>query len=191
LHGRSGRTASRNSDGKGSVFFKTDETHIRSLTIDAKGNLIVGTEPGGLVLRVTPAGDGFVLYQMPKREVTAVAQAPDGAIYCRLRGETGSSPGAAAAAGPDAAVPRPAPGRATVGGGAGRRGNPAPPPPSTPQPAWQAAARWYRIDADGAPRRVWGHAQDVVYADRFRCHGRAILGAGNKGNIYRIESPTM
>ena len=35
------------------------------MTVDAGGNLIVGTEPGGLVMRVSPAGDGFVLYQCP------------------------------------------------------------------------------------------------------------------------------
>jgi hypothetical protein len=49
----------------------------------------------------------------------------------------------------------------------------------------------YRIDPDGAPRRVWGHAQDVVYAIAFDAAGRALLGAGNKGNVYRIESPAM
>ena len=50
-------------DGKGSVFFRTEETHARSLAIDAKDNVIVGTEPGGLILRISPAGDGFVLHQ--------------------------------------------------------------------------------------------------------------------------------
>ena len=77
-------------DGKGSVFFKSDETHVRSMAIDSKDNLIVGTEPGGLVIRVSPAGEGFVLYQMAKKEVTAVAVAPDGAIYAAAVGiETG------------------------------------------------------------------------------------------------------
>ena len=56
------------------------------MAIDASDNLIVGTDPGGLVLRVSPAGEGFVLYQMPKREVTAVAVAPDGAIYAAAVG---------------------------------------------------------------------------------------------------------
>ena len=40
----------------------------------------------------------------------------------------------------------------------------------------------YRIDPDGNPRRVWSHAQDVVYAIAFDAAGRALLGAGNKGN---------
>ncbi len=67
--------------GVGSVFFKTEETHARSLAIDAQDNLIVGTEPSGLILRVSPLGQGFVVYQSPKREITAVAVTPDGAIY--------------------------------------------------------------------------------------------------------------
>ena len=91
-------------DGKGKVFFKSDETHVRSMAIDAKGNLIVGTEPGGLVLRVSPAGEGFVLYQMPKREVTAVAAAPDGAIYAAAVGNRQPTP--SSPSGPGAHTPR-------------------------------------------------------------------------------------
>jgi hypothetical protein len=49
----------------------------------------------------------------------------------------------------------------------------------------------YRIDPDGAPRRIWGNAQEVVYAIAFDAAGRALLGAGNKGSVYRIESPAM
>jgi hypothetical protein len=49
----------------------------------------------------------------------------------------------------------------------------------------------YRIDPGGNPLRVWTNSQDVVYAIAFDAAGRAILGAGNKGNVYRIESPTM
>src|ERR1039457_3714617 len=66
-------------DGKGRVFFKSDETHVRSMTIDASDNAIVGTDPGGLVVRVSAAGEGFVLYQTPKREVTAGGGARGGA----------------------------------------------------------------------------------------------------------------
>jgi sugar lactone lactonase YvrE len=177
-------------DGKGTVFFKTDETHVRSLAIDAKGNLILGTEPGGLVLRVTPAGEGFVLYQMPKREVTAVAQAPDGAIYAAAVGTRQST---SAPAPPPPALPVPAPGQVVVTVGAGGAGArpPGPPPPSTVLAGVAGGSEVYRLDPDGAPRRVWEHAQDVVYAIAFDATGRALLGTGNKGNVYRIESPTM
>jgi sugar lactone lactonase YvrE len=178
-------------DGKGTVFFKTEETHVRSLAIDTKGNLILGTEPGGLVLRVTPAGEGFVLYQMPKREVTAVAQAPDGAIYAAAVGNRQSTPALAPPPAPPA-PPAPAQVTVTVGPGAAAARQPAPaPPPSTAPAGVAGGSEVYRIDPDGAPRRVWGHAQDVVYAIAFDAAGRALLGAGNKGNVYRIESPAM
>jgi hypothetical protein len=179
-------------DGKGSVFFKTDETHVRSLAIDAKGNLILGTEPGGLVLRVTPAGEGFVLYQMPKREVTAVAPAPDGAIYAAAVGTRQPTPAPPPQPPPAPPAPTPAQVVVTVGPGAAAARPPAPTPPLSTAPAGVAGgSEVYRIDPDGAPRRVWGHAQDVVYAIAFDATGRALLGAGNKGSVYRIESPTM
>ena len=178
-------------DGKGAVFFKAEETHVRSLAIDGKSNLILGTEPGGLVLRVSPSGEGFVLYQMPKREVTAVAQAPDGAIYAAAVGNRQSTPALAPPPAPPA-PPAPAQVTVTVGPGAAAARQPAPaPPPSTAPAGVAGGSEVYRIDPDGAPRRVWGHAQDVVYAIAFDAAGRALLGAGNKGNVYRIESPAM
>src|SRR5271163_3896282 len=90
--------------GQGAVFFKTEETHARSLAIDAHDNLIVGTEPGGLILRISPAGQGFVLYQAPKREITAVAVTPDGAIYAS---GVGNKTAVAQAAPPPAPTPSP------------------------------------------------------------------------------------
>ena len=46
----------------------------------------------------------------------------------------------------------------------------------------------YRIGTDNYPQRVWSHPQDIVYAIGFDAQGRAIVGTGNKGNIYRIDS---
>lgn len=176
-------------DGKGKVFFQSEETHVRSMTMDAKGDLIVGTEPGGLVLRVSPAGEGFVLYQMPKKEVTAVAVAPDGSIYAAGVGnkQSGGAP----------PLPQPAPQPVTVQVTA--PGSPAPatarqaatPPPSLGAAGVVGGSEVWRIEPDGNPRRVWSNGQDVVYAVAFDPAGHALLGAGNKGNLYRIESPNL
>jgi sugar lactone lactonase YvrE len=180
-------------DGKGRVLFKSDETHVRSMTIDAGGNAIVGTEPGGLVIRVSPAGEGFVLYQTPKREVTAVAVAPGGAIYAAAVGAKQAplptpAPALAAPAAAVATVTVNAPG--TAAPAVARL--PAPPPVSLGAPAGvSGGSEVYRIEPNGNPRRVWSHAQDVVYAIAFDGAGRAVLGTGNKGNVYRIESPTL
>jgi hypothetical protein len=172
--------------GKGAVFFKTDETHARSLAIDARGNLIVGTEPGGLVLRISPEAEGFVLYQAAKREVTAVAVAADGTVYAAASGaRTTAQPLMIAPAPPPAPAPAP-PAQAAA------RGSAAPPPTFAPGAASLAGgSEVYRIEADGFPRKLWSHPQEIVYALAIDRAGRAIAGTGNKGNIYRLDSELL
>ena len=46
------RSSSSTPDGKGQLFYQSQERHARSLAFDSKGNLLIGTEPDGLVLRV-------------------------------------------------------------------------------------------------------------------------------------------
>jgi hypothetical protein len=171
--------------GAGSVFFKTEETHARSLAIDTSGNLIVGTDPDGLILRVTPAGEGFVLYQTPKREITSVAVAPDGAIYAAGVGnkQSGSAPMPAPAPAPVRGDPPP-PGGVTITAAP----RPSAPPTLATAPAITGGSEIYRIQADGYPRKVWSHAQDIVYALSFDSKGRAMVGTGNHGTIYRLDS---
>jgi sugar lactone lactonase YvrE len=177
-------------DGRGSVFFKTEETHARSLAIDAHDNLIVGTEPGGLILRVSPAAQGFVLYQAPKREITAVAVAKDGAIYAAGVGnKTAVLPTPAPA-------PQPTPATIAISSSAPTMGvNPqrAAPPPTfaTGAPAISGGSEVYRINADGSPRKSWSNAQDIVYAIGFDRDGRPLLGTGNRGKIYRLDSDVI
>jgi hypothetical protein len=186
-------------DGKGKVFFKTDETHVRSMVVDANDNLIIGTDPGGLVMRISTgastqgpnqgAAQGFVLYQMSKPEVTAVAVARDGAIYAAAVGTKSPSMSAsvpAPASAPPATVTVNAPGAATP-----PAARPAPPPPpslGTPSGV-NGGSEVYRIEANGNPMKVWSNSQDVVYAIAFDGQGRAVLAAGNHGNVYRVESP--
>jgi sugar lactone lactonase YvrE len=163
--------------GAGSVFFKTEETHARSMAIDANGNLIVGTDPSGLILRITPAGEGFVLYQAPKREITAVAAAPDGTIYASGVGNKQAPVLAPAPLQIAPPAPNPAAARA-----------PAPPTLTGPAPAITGGSEIYRIQTDGYPRKIWSHAQDLVYALAFDGRGRVIAGTGNHGDIYRLET---
>src|ERR1700719_3414516 len=87
-------------DGKSELFYASDEAHIRVLAFDTHNDLLAGTEPSGRILRVTrssnkntrkdkdaAAAEGFVLYETAKREVTALAVAPDGKIYAAAIGE--------------------------------------------------------------------------------------------------------
>lgn len=180
-------------DGKGSVFFRTEETHARSLAIDSDDNVIAGTEPGGLVLRISPAGEGFVVYQAPKREITAIAVAKDGTIYAAGVGTKSEllSPAerpaltltAPPAPGPSAGSR--GPGSATVTVQAAKISPP--PPPARPTDV-SGGSELYRIESDNYPRKIWSHAQDIVYAIAFDAQARPVIGTGNRGNIYRLES---
>src|SRR2546430_708000 len=64
-----------------SLFFKSDEVHIRVLALDPKRNLIAGSDGSGLVYRIAPNGEAFVLYSAPKKEITALAIDGAGNIY--------------------------------------------------------------------------------------------------------------
>ncbi|HYL34988.1 MAG TPA: hypothetical protein VEV17_03625 [Bryobacteraceae bacterium] len=176
-------------EGAGRLFFKTEETHARSLALDAHDNLIVGTEPSGLILRVSPSGQGFVLYQAPKREITAVAVAKSGAIYAA---GTGNKTGAVPLTPAPAQVPSPSPVPATAGNVVVLA--PAAPrtaPPSPLVPASLGGSDVYRINPDGSPRKAWSNPQDIVYAITFDRDGKPILGTGNRGKIYRLDTDAI
>jgi outer membrane protein assembly factor BamB len=174
--------------GAGSVFFRTEEAHARSMVVDAADDLIVGTEPSGLIMRITPGAQGFVLYQAPKREITAVAVGTDGAIYAAGAGNRTATPVAAPAS--VGAPPVPAP-QTPAPQGTVQIVGPSPIPVPLPMLSSQAVAggsEIYRIQSDGYPRRIWSHAQDLIYALTFDAQGRLLAGTGNHGNLYRIDS---
>jgi len=175
-------------DGNGSKFFETNETHARSLILAKSGNLIAGTEPSGLVIRVTPEGKGFVLYQTDKREVTALAER-DGVIYATA---VGSKPASVAVASPTPVPASPPASSGPVGStihiGAA--------PPSTPtlsavNATITGGSSLYRIQKDGFTEQIWKSATDLAYAIAVDASGRPLVGTGNKGIIYRIDSDQL
>ena len=179
--------------GEHSLFFKSDETHIRALTLDSKGNLIAGTDGSGLVYRISPAGEGFVLYSAPKKEITALALDREGNIYAAGVGEKRPGGGSTTAPGTSMLItmgPNPA---ATPGSQApGIVSTPIPPPiVSFPVPGGGAAggSDVYRIAADGSPVRIWTSRDDIVYSLVFDSHGRLLAGTGNRGHVFAINGP--
>jgi hypothetical protein len=179
-------------DGHGSVFFRTEETHARSMAVDANDNLIVGTEPGGLIMRISPAGEGFVLYQAGKREVTAVSVAKNGIIYAAAVGSKPTlernpplSPGQFPSSIPIPPLPTTTSGvRLTTSGGSGSPASIS----SSSGSGVSGGSEVYRIEKDNYARKVWSNAQDIAYAIGFDADGRPVVGTGNKGKVYRIDS---
>src|ERR1035437_9713002 len=175
-------------NGQHSLFFKSDEVHIRVLALDSKGNLIAGSDGSGLVYRIAPKGEAFVLYSAPKKEITALAIDGAGNIYAAAAGEKR----------PDATIPQmgitlasPAQNPQAPGGNITIPAAPAAPAITPPFPAPGAGASGgseiYRSAPDGAPSRLWTSHEDLVYALGFDRHGRLIAGTGNRGHIFAIN----
>jgi WD40 repeat protein len=176
-------------NGEGSLFFKSDEAHIRSLALlkppaenqDAKhkknvlqglSTVIAGSDGSGLVYRISPAGEAFVLYSAPKKEITALATDSAGNIYAAGVGEKHG--------GPTLPAPMVAPAPA-----AGSPVQPTP-PPVLPSPI-SGGSEIYLIGADGSPSRLWSSKDDLVYSLTFGPDGQLLAGTGNRGHIYAIS----
>ncbi len=155
--------------------------------------MIVGTDPSGLILRVSPAGTGFVLYQASKREITALGVASDGSIYAAGTGNKA----AVTAPMPSTPVPAPPPAAAASISVATVQPGTAPAPITVQHPLYSApstasgGSEVYRIGPDDSPSHVWTNNQALVYAITFDARGTPLLGTGNSGRIYRIDSDIL
>ena len=173
-------------NGQHSLFFKSDEVHIRVLALDPQGNLIAGSDGSGLVYRIAPNGEAFVLYSAPKKEITALAIDSAGNIYAAAAGE--KHPGSAM---PQMGITLAAPPQNLPAPGGNITITAAPVAAATPFPAPGLGATGgseiYRIAPDGAPSRLWTSHEDLVYALGFDQHGRLLAGTGNRGHIFAIN----
>jgi len=162
-------------------FFSSSEQHIRCLLFGEDGALYAGTDGRGLVYRIAPSGKGFVLFEGPKQEISAMALDPAGNLFVATLGEKGKStlpplnvhsattmtasitillPGSVASSHDSTLVPK-----GTV---------------------------IYQISPDGAPRQLWASQHDVVYALAWQRNSDPkqsglLAGSGNQGHLYRIS----
>ncbi len=189
--------------GEHSLFFKSDDTHIRVLALDSRGNdnrgndapgnIIAGTDGSGLVYRISPAGEGFVLYSAPKKEITALAIDHEGNIYAAGVGEKRA--GAATSSSAVSAAMLSMAANAAASSSPQTPGMTITVNPSTPSagafpfPGGGASggSDVYRIAADGSPSRIWTSHEDIVYALTFDSHGHLLAGTGNRGHVFAIE----
>ena len=158
---------------KPEAFFKSDEEHIRSLAWDAMGNLIAGSDGSGLVYRIGPDGKGYVLFEAPRREITAVAMGGNGTIYAASVGDKSRNP--------LPALPVQGTGSMTM---------------TIVQPGSMQAANLsasvpegseiYAIAEGQAPRKLWSGKDEIVYA--LAMWGNDLIAlTGNRGRIFCIH----
>ena len=159
---------------KPEAFFKSDEQHIRSLAWDAKGNLIAGTDGSGLVYRIDGQGKGYVLFEAPRREITAVAVDAKGTIYAASVGDKNRNP----------LPPLPVQGigvttMTIVQPGSLQAANAS---ASVPE-----GSEIFALTEGQAPRKIWSGKDEIVYALSAQPDGLLAL-TGNRGRVFRIMS---
>lgn len=72
--------------GKGDLYYETGQTNITSLAIDAKGQVLAGSEPNGILYRISAKDKAFVLYDANLPEIRSILPMPDGTIYAAALG---------------------------------------------------------------------------------------------------------
>ena len=192
--GDKGQIFSVAADGTGQLFYASDEAHIKILGFDGKGNLLAGTEPNGRILRVSrksekgakkppdeeQAGEGFVLYETAKREVTSLTVSSDGTIYVAAIGDKSRANVSA-----PTAVIATSQGTTTITTSA-----------SSIQPQGAApflnfppsiSSSIYKLVPDGAPEELWASRDEIVYALGLSADGRLLAGTGNNGALLVID----
>ena len=156
------------------LFFKSDEAHIRALAWDAKSNLIAGSDGSGLVYRIDAHGKGYVLFEAPRREITAIATGANGTIYVASVGDKTHN----------TLPPLPVQGTTTITITVVQ--------PGSVQQAANASTsvpdgtEIYALTDGQAPRKVWAAKEQIVYALAAGPDGLLAL-SGNQGRIFRIH----
>jgi WD40 repeat protein len=157
---------------KPELFFKTDEQHIRSLAWDPKGNLIAGSDGSGLVYRISQEGKDYVLFEAPRREITAVAVAANGTIFAASVGDKSHNP----------LPPLPVQGTGSLSITIVQPGSMQAANASASVPE---GSEIYALVEGQAARKLWSGKDEVVYALAAQSDGLLAL-TGNRGRIFKI-----
>ena len=85
--------------GSGELYYETGQSHVTGLAVDSQGRLLAGTEPNGILYRISAKDKAFVLYDANLPEIRAIVPMPDGTVYAAaLGGSTAKRAQAAAQA---------------------------------------------------------------------------------------------
>jgi hypothetical protein len=175
-----------------SLLIDVNETHVISLAVDKAGQLIAGTDPGGLVLRISPEGKAFALFDSPLREMHALAVAADNSIYALALSDAASRGSGAAATATASTGSSPGGTVVTTSVVIEEGGQPSPFASVAQTPARSrnelanARSAVFRIMPDGATDVLWSSSSVTAFAVAPAPQGGVLIGTSDKGRIYSV-----
>lgn len=173
------------------LLINTNQTHVISLTVTAKGDLIAGTDPGGLVLRISPEGKVFGLFDAQLREIHALAPASDGSIYALALGDSAATTRTQTPATTPAPSESPAPTTSVTVTPVEETGAITQPqaPARSRNDTANARSAVFRILPDGGVDTVWSSNTMTAFAIAPAANARSVLiGTADKGRIYSVTN---
>lgn len=191
-NGKLYRVRSAGAKAEASLLINTNQTHVISLAVTAQGDLIAGTDPGGLVLRISPDGKAFGLFDAQLREIHALAPAADGSIYVLALGDSASTtrspsptPGSQPADSASSSVTV-STSSADESGGANAQVQA---PTRSRNDTANARSAVFRILPDGGIDTVWSSTSVTAFAIAPALQaGSVLIGTAEKGRIYSVTN---
>jgi len=180
--GTEGKIFKITGEGKGEVFYASDEVHIRSLQFDPAGNLLAGSAENGLLYRIAPDGAAVVLAASGREEVNRIILGPNGTTYFTATGPAAQANGEAK--GSDAATALRAALLSIAQNGAGAA-KPAAPPLGGGAGGPSVSQVW-RLDASLDPQLLWSTSESILTLDPDP-DGGVRVGTGGDGYLYRVD----
>ncbi len=181
--GAKGRIYRVDRTGRGQILVDTKETNIMALLVEPTGVLIAGTDPGGLILKVTPQGKAFALYDSPVREIHDLWLAHDGTIYALgLSQRETPSPATPSSPPPVTAVSSTGSVTVTI-----TSFDLTPPIASTESEGQKVNAVLYRLRPSGDVETLWSAPSFSAFCLTLDDSGQVLLGTNDKGRIYAVD----
>jgi hypothetical protein len=166
---------------------------VISLAVTAHGDLIAGTDSGGLVLRVSPEGKTFALFDTQLREIHSLAVAPDGSIYAlALSDAAAATKTQASPATPTQPTEGTTPTTSVTVTSIDESGNTVQNPPTpvrSRNDVSSARSAVFRILPDGGTDVVWSSSSITAFAIAPGLQpGTVLIGTSDKGRIYSVTN---
>lgn len=181
-NGKLYRVRSAGAKAESSLLIDTNQTHVMCLAVNAQGDLYAGTDPGGLVLRISPDGKAFAVLDASLREVHALAPAPDGSVYALVLGDAAATTKTSGTAAAEATTTATATVTATEETAAVQTQTT---PARSRSDLSSARSAVFRILPDGGADVVWSSTTVTAFSV-LATKGGALIGTSDKGRIYSV-----
>jgi len=182
-----------NKGGEKSVYYTCSDNHVVSFFRDGK-DLLAGTSPGGLIVRISPEGKGFVLMDTPLEEVHALEADRFGTIYAVASSAKGAGaipsakPASAAAAAAQAIASAVIAVDATSGSVEKPKDAKTVTAPGGEKESAPATSAIYAITKDGSTETVYSSATQMVFGTMLRDDGSIWIATGPRGRLLSVDT---